>query len=119
MKKLIIMAVFFVTCLTLVTAGSAQAAEYTGTAAMSAPGYASIVVNISSNVFMAYEGNSNGQTYGAYTKNKAGDKYYATGGGGGASTGIYFKQSDGYVGNTGFSDAGVNTLFVGTGWTAQ
>lgn len=113
------MTVFFVTCLALVTAGSAQAAEYVGTAAMSAPGFASIVVNISSNVYMAYEGNTNGQTYGAYTKNKAGDKYYATGGGGGASTGIYYMQADTYVGNTGFSAAGVNSLFVGTGWTAQ
>ena len=118
MKKML-MALFFVTCLALVTAGSAKAGEYVGTAQLSAPGYASIVVNISSNVYMDYEGNSNGQTYGAFTKNKAGDKYYATGGGGGASTGIYFKQNDSYVGVTGFGDASPNSLFVGTGWTAQ
>jgi hypothetical protein len=119
MNKMLI-TLLFVICLAFVTAGTAHAGAFVGTAQLSAPGYASIVVNISSNVYMDYEGNSNGQTYGAFTKNKAGDKFYATGGGGGASTGIYFKQNDTWVGETGFSNCSPNSLFASSsGWTAQ
>jgi hypothetical protein len=120
MKKML-MTLFFVTCLALVMVGSAQAAEYTKTAQLSAPGYSSIIVTISNNVYMDYEGRGDGQAYGAYTKNKAGDKFFATGGGGGASTGIYFTQNDTFVGITGFTSVSPSSLFVYTSgnWTAQ
>jgi len=112
------------TCLALVMTGSAQAAasSFTGASFVSAPGFSSIVLTTSTNCYMLYEGNTNGQTYGAYTKNKAGDKYYATGGGGGASSGIYYIQNTStYVGDISFSNGfSPDSLFVtGTGWTAQ
>lgn len=120
MKKILI-AVFFVTCLALTIAGSAQAASsFTGSTFMSYGSFASIIVSTSSNVYMLYNGNTtDAQSYGAYTKNKAGDKYYATGGGQGSSSGIYYQQNDTYVGKLNFPSM-ASTMFVqGDGWTAQ
>lgn len=120
MKKILI-ALVFVTCLALTIAGSAQAAEsFTGSTFMSYGTFASIIVSTSSNVYMLYNGNTtDAQSYGAYTKNKAGDKYYATGGGQGSSSGLYYQQMDTYVGKLDFPSMS-STLFVAaTGWTAQ
>ena len=122
MKK-ILMTVCLVACLALVMAGSAQAASviFTGSATLAAGSSASILVTTSTNVSMLYSGNANGQTYGAATKNKAGNKYYATGGGGTASSGIYYMQSDNFVGATDFSGADPTTMFQQSSgaWTAQ
>jgi len=78
-------------------------------------------VQPSNNVYMNY--NAAAQTYGAASKNKAGDKQFATGGGQGSSSGIYFKQLDtcvGYV-NTGCLDDPEVIFYTGggDGWTAQ
>jgi hypothetical protein len=87
---------------------------------MSYGSYASIIVSTSSNVFLLYNGNStDAQSYGAFTKNKAGDKYYATGGGQGSSSGIYYQQSDTYVGKVDFPSMSSTLFTQATGWTAQ
>jgi hypothetical protein len=123
MKKklmLIMLTVFFVACLPLVMAGSAQAVtSFTGSTFMSAAGFNSVAVTTSTNVYLLYNPNANGLTYGAYTKNKAGDKYYATGGGGGTSSGIYFMQSDSYIGDLSFPSMSSTSFVSGAGWTAQ
>jgi hypothetical protein len=120
MKK-ILMTMLIVTFLALAMAGSAAAGDsFTGSTFMSYGTFASIIVSTSSNVFLLYIGNSSdAQSYGAYTKNKAGDKYYATGGGQGSSSGIYYNQSDGYVGKTDFPSMSSDKFVQGSGWTAQ
>jgi hypothetical protein len=123
MKK-IILTMFLAACLPLIIAGSAAALGqngqvFSGTGFLQAPSFGSIQITTSTNVFMLYRGNANGQTYGAYTKNKAGDKYYATGGGGGSSSGIFYKQNDTSVGDTGFSSLSSTCFATSSGWTAQ
>ncbi len=122
MKK-IILTLLFVTCLALVMTGSAQAVtSFTGSTYMSYGDVNSVIITTSHNVYVVYNGDStNGQSYGAFSKNQAGDKYYATGGGVGAANGIYFEQNDTWVGNIAFSGM-TSTLFTvsaGDGWTAQ
>jgi hypothetical protein len=119
--KRILITVIVVACLAFVMVGPAQAASsFMGSTFMSYGTYASIIVTTSNNVYMLYNGDStSGQSYGAFTKNGAGDKYYATGGGQGSSSGLYFQQSDKYVGDTKFSGM-TSTLFeTASGWTAQ
>jgi len=121
MKK-ILMTLFIVACLALAMAGSALAAgtSFTGSTFMSYGSFASIIVSTSSNVFLLYNGNTtDAQSYAAYTKNKAGDKYYATGGGQGSSSGLYYVQNDTYVGKTDFPSMSSTKFVQATGWTAQ
>ncbi len=117
MKK-ILMLLFVVSCLILATTMVASASQtvtgsgYIGTNAVGS----SLSVNTSTNVTIIYDGVP--QYYGATSKHKAGDKVYATGGGQGNLSGIYYQQSDAYVGvvnsinvTSGFTDA--------SSWTAQ
>jgi len=75
-------------------------------------------VNTSNNVYLEYVTANNGQNYGASSKNRSGDRCYATGGGNGAATNIYYQ-----AGQT----VGVSTLLDPTaimngntaGWSAQ
>lgn len=121
MKKMLV-AVFVISCLALSVAGTAQAAgtSFSGSTYLSYGTFASIVVATSSNVFMLYNGASTAQTYGAFTKNKAGDKYYATGGGQGTQPGLYYQQSDAFVSDVAFTGMESDDEFAaGSGWTAQ
>lgn len=127
------MTVIVVACLAFafVMAGPVQAQTdpsgnaFSGSAFFSYGTFNSVIVTTSSNVFMLYQGDpTSAQSYGAYTKNAAGDKFYATGGGQGASTGIYYMQNSSWVGSSRFTGTIPSTpsMFVttsGDGWTAQ
>ncbi len=120
--KPIAVIVFFVCCLVLSMGGSAHAdpETFTGTATLSRSGI-SIQVTTSSNVYLFYNGDVNGQSYGAASKNQFGDKYYATGGGQSASPGIYFIQNDIFLGSVDFTNDGAapDAPFVAApGWAA-
>ncbi len=122
MKK-IILTVLFVTCLALVMASPSLATtgtSFTGSTYMSYGTYASVIVTTSNNVYVLYLGDTtNAQSYGAYSKNQAGDKYYATGGGQGASNGIYYEEDATYVGYVTFPNCDSTQFVTGSGWTAQ
>jgi len=121
MKPLAIMA-FCVTCQVFSMGGSAYAdpLTFTGTATLSNSGN-SIQVTTSSNVYLFYSGDVTGQTYSAASKNKFGDKYFATGGGQTAFPGIYYIQNDIFLGSVDFTNDGAapDTPFTAApGWTA-
>jgi len=123
MEKILI-TVFQVVCLALVMAGQALADSviFTGSTTLQAGNSPPMVVTTSNNVSMLYNGNTNGQTYGAATKNKLGNRYYATGGGQTVSTDIYYLQSDAFVGSTNFTGDGAapdNMFTEASGWTSH
>jgi len=121
MKKIIFL--FVVTVLCLAAVSSVQA--YTSGGALNGQfmiGSTSVAgstlsVSLSNNVYLYYNGES--QSYGAATKNKAGDKQYATGGGQTADSGIYYIIDTAVgVGSTNITDP-TNSFIKSTGWTAQ
>lgn len=128
MKKMI-MFIFVVAVLCI---GAVEAQAYTAGASFTGPtmvGTATVPgstlsVQPSNNVYMNYNGNTSGQSYGAAAHNKAGDKVFGTGGGatGGVtcSSGIYFIQNTSYVGDA-LLPTDPTDCFNGTatGWTAQ
>ena len=118
MKKILIM-LFVVTGLVLATAvvASATSQEVTGSGTIgSSTSGSSMLVNTSTNVNIIYEGSS--QTYGATAKHKAGNKVYATAGGQGNLSGIYFQQDDNSVGH--INSTNVTSTFATVGnWIAQ
>ncbi len=121
MKKIIFL--FVVTVLCLAAAASAQAYSTGGAVTgqimigSTTPAGSTASVSLSNNVYLYYNGAS--QSYGAATKNKAGDKQYATGGGQTADSGIYFKIDTAIgVGSTNITDP-TNSFVHSSGWTAQ
>jgi len=75
-------------------------------------------VNTSNNVYIQYVSANSGQNYGASSKNRAGDRNYATGGGNGAATNIYYQAGQ-TVGSSTLLDP--TNIMNGntTGWSAQ
>jgi len=75
-------------------------------------------VNTSNNVYISYVTANNGQNYGASSKNRAGDRNYATGGGNGSATNIYYQAGQ-TVGSSTLLDP--TNIMNGntTGWSAQ
>ncbi|HYA88009.1 MAG TPA: hypothetical protein VEI57_13200 [Nitrospirota bacterium] len=123
MKTLLLMPLFSAACIAIVALGSAHADPmiFTGSSTFTGGAGLSMQVTTSPNVYLFYNGNANGQTYGAAAKNKWGDKYFATGGGQTASPGIYFLQNDTFVGSTDFSTDGAapDNIFVpAPGWAS-
>jgi len=120
MKKIILL--FVLTILCLAAASSVQAyttggAKFGQFMVGTNQENSTLSVSLSSNVYLYYNGAS--QTYGAATKNKAGDKQYATGGGPSADSGIYYKIDTAVgVGSTNITDP-TNAFVKSAGWTAQ
>jgi hypothetical protein len=121
MKKIIVL--LFVVAILGVAAAEVQAAgaSFTGPTMVGTALGSTLSVQPSNNVYVFYNGAQ--QTYGAASKNKAGDKQFATGGGQGSSSGLYYKISDICVGSVlvnCLDDPGFSFVFAaGTGWTAQ
>lgn len=123
MKKMIVL--IFVVAVLCVAAADVQAytagQSFTGPSMIGSTTVAGSTLSVqpSNNVYMNYNGAQ--QTYGAASKNKAGDKQFATGGGQGASSGIYFKLVEtcvGYV-TAGCLDDPTVLFVTSSGWTAQ
>ncbi len=119
MKKKI-MILFFIACLAITLgAVNAQAGSYTGmtgTTWIGATG-STAPLNISTNDYCDYYGAA--VQYAATCHNKAGDKVYATGGGGANASGIFYKQSANYIGSANSCTLINSSTFDGSGWTAQ
>jgi len=120
MKKIIVL--LFVLSILCMAAADVEAAggaqPVTGATIIGASGSpgSTLSVQTSNNVYMAYDGVS--QTYGVFAKNKAGDKIYATGGGQGASTNIYYQQNNNNIGVSTLGDP--SSMWVADSiWTAQ
>jgi hypothetical protein len=118
MKKIIVLLfVLSMLCMAVATAQAYTAGgTFTGSAMVGTNAGSTLSVQTSNNVYMSYNGSS--QTYGAATKNRAGDKIYATGGGQGSASGLYYQQADTNVGLTTITDP-TSMFAAGSGWVAQ
>jgi len=75
-------------------------------------------VNTSNNVYLGYGTQNNGQNYAAASKNTSGDRLYATGGGAGAASNIYYQAGQ-TIGSSTFAVPDTFMQGTTTGWSAQ
>ena len=122
MMKTIIVFIGIVALLCVVSASPAMAGSQTfgggGTFTIGTVAGSTTSVNTSNNVYISYVTANNGQNYGASSKNRAGDRNYATGGGNGSATNIYYQAGQ-TVGSSTLLDP--TNIMNGntTGWSAQ
>ena len=122
MKKIIVF-VGILSLLSIVGAMPAMAAGATafgggGTFTIGSAAGSSTSINTSNNVYLIYVTANNGQNYGASSKNRAGDRCYATGGGNGSATNIYYQAGQ-TVGNSQPLDPTALETGDTSGWSAQ
>ncbi len=115
------MILFAIACLAVAVGAMEAQAGYTNMFGSTTFGTPSVVsVNLSTYVYCSYYGTA--QLYSAVCHNKAGDKEYATGGGGENASGIFFHQETNYIGTTAADPGGLlsdENFKAGSGWIAQ
>lgn len=121
MKKKIMM-LLAITCLAIMFGAVQAQAAYTGMTGSTSIGATGSTTNINFSTYVYCDYVGSAQQYAAACHNKAGDKVYATGGGGANANGIYYKQNPNYIGCASVPDSPAtsdSTFTGGTGWTAQ